>query len=96
MKHQLPEAFVAWITGYMTSLHYTSAKRLHRALILRLALWRDGHNTNALPGYDSPPPDGPNGYPVGWSVSALREIARECEADIKLSIRRGFRAVAAR
>lgn len=94
MKNQLPEEFVAFLEKCMLHRNYRSAKQLHRFLIIRLALWRDGERENHIPGYATPPPDGPHGYPVGWSMQALREIARECEADIKLAIRRGFRAVA--
>ena len=80
MKQQLPTEFVSWLTGYMLSSHFKSCKRLHRALILRLCLWRDGNLANALPGYATPPADGPHGYPAGWSIQSLREIARDCDA----------------
>lgn len=96
MKNQLPEEFIAFVEKCMSHRNYKSAKQLHRFLIIRLALWRDGERENSIPGYELPPADGPNGYPQGWSVGSLREIARECGSDIKLAIRRGFRAVAAR
>ena len=95
MKHHLPTEFVSWITGYMLSRHYTSCKRLHRGLIIRLALWRDGNLANALPGYPTPPADGPHGYPIGWSIASLREIARECEAPTHSAIRSGFAKLSA-
>jgi hypothetical protein len=94
MKNQLPDEFIAYLQKCIMHRTYRSAKQLHRFLIIRVALWRDGEIQNSIPGYPSPPADGPNGYPVGWSVQSLREIARECGADIKLAVRRGFRAVA--
>jgi hypothetical protein len=96
MKHELPAPFIAFLVKCMHHRNYRSAKQLHRFLVIRLALWRDGESENSIPGYSTPPPDGPHGYPVGWSIQALRELARECEADIHLSIRRGFRALSAR
>ena len=73
----LPAAFVAWLRGYILSQHFTSVRRLHRGLILRWTLWQDGNPGNALPGYDSPPPAGPNGIPLGWSYQKFHAIARE-------------------
>lgn len=90
MKNQLPDAFVEFLTRCLRSRRFKSCTRFHRGLITRLNLWRDGHPQNAIPGYDNPPPDGPKGYPLGWSVASIREIARECNADIESSIRRGF------
>jgi len=94
MKKHLPDEFIAFVEKCSLHRNYRSAKQLHRFLRLRLSLWRDGEIENNIPGYDFPPPDGPNGYPVGWSIATLREIARNCEADINLAIRRGFRRLA--
>ncbi len=68
-----PAPFISYLSNLAMSERHTSIKRLHRFLILRLQLWRDGITENAIPGYQTPPPDGPKGYPVGWSISSLRK-----------------------
>lgn len=74
MKSSLPPEFVTWIRGMSHCWRHMNARRIHRAALLRLELWRDGTKENAIPGYDSPPPDGPQGHPAGWSVSSIRRI----------------------
>jgi hypothetical protein len=79
--HHLPAEFVTWLRGYIASAQYTSAVRLHRGLILRWLLWQEGNETNALPGYATPPPATATGFPAGWTVRNLRDIARETLAE---------------
>ena len=73
----LPTAFRGYLAALAMSDRHVSIKRLHRFLILRLQLWRDGIQENAIPGYPSPPPDGPHGYPLGWSISSIRKTLSE-------------------
>ena len=68
-KNPLPEAF----KDFVRQLHFqcqreTTGREAHRMLIERWRLWRKkGDAKYAIPGYDTPPPAGPKGYPHGWS-----------------------------
>lgn len=73
----LPAPFVAWLRSYAASAQFTSFTRLHRGLVLRWCLWRDGIPANALPGYATCPPATTSGFPAGWSAGNLRDICRE-------------------
>jgi hypothetical protein len=69
----LPQAF----QGFIKQLHLqcqrsSTGKEVHRMLIERWRLWqRTGDDQHAIPGYDTPPPAGPAGYPHGWSADNL-------------------------
>jgi hypothetical protein len=78
MKSTLPPAFVAWLRALVLSSHFTTPRRLHRGLIFRWCLWLDGHHSNAIPGYLTPPPADPRtGLPAGWTLRLISDIARE-------------------
>jgi len=73
----LPPEFVAWLKGYVQSKQFTNVRRMHRGLVFRWCLWRDGIQANALPGYAECPPESHNGLPAGWSLRTFSDIARE-------------------
>jgi hypothetical protein len=72
----LPEAF----KGYVKQLHLqfqrsNSGREVQRQLIERWQLWQQtGDQLYALPGFDSPPPAGPKGYPVGFSEDTILRL----------------------
>ncbi len=84
----LPAAFVAWLKDYILSQHFTSVRRMHRGLVIRWSLWRDGNPDNALPGYETCPPAGSNDQPIGWSYQKFNAIARETISTTAIHIAR--------
>lgn len=53
-------------------------KSAHRRLLARLARWRAGDKSAAIPGYDAPPPNAPGfSYPAGWSYQNLNARQRK-------------------
>ena len=65
----LPQAFKDFVRQiHLQCQRATSGREVHRMLIERWRLWqRTGEDKHAIPGYDTPPPAGPKGYPAGWS-----------------------------
>ncbi len=68
MKPQ-PEAFRIFVRQmHLQYQRHTTGREVHRALMERLERWRkSGDSKYAIPGFATPPPAGPKGYPVGWS-----------------------------
>ncbi len=71
-----PEAF----KNFVRSLHLqcqraTSGREVHRMLVERWRLWkRTGASVHAIPGYETPPPAGPKGYPHGFSEDSVLRL----------------------
>ncbi len=71
-----PEAF----KNFVKSLHLqcqraTSGREVHRMLIERWRAWkRTGDNIHAIPGYETPPPAGPKGYPHGFGEDSVMRL----------------------
>jgi len=61
----------------MASLPYINPRRIRAGLLLRNEMWIEGYTSNTIPGYDSPPENGPSGAPIGWSMRTFRELAAE-------------------
>lgn len=76
-SNPLPTPFVDYLRSLILSGRFTNIRRLHRGLILRWALWRDGVGENAIPGYSACPPAGRNDLPAGSSYRNFQDIARE-------------------
>ncbi len=77
-KDPLPTEFVAYIQRLASDPRVQDPRRIFRGLLIRWCLWRDGENSNALPGYSTPPPeDKRTGFPAGWSQQKFAAIAKE-------------------
>ncbi len=77
-KDPLPAPFVAWLRQLVLKDRSHNVRRIHRWIIIRWCLWTDGIQSNAIPGYDAPPPaDERTGFPAGWSIQKFTAIARE-------------------
>jgi hypothetical protein len=79
----LPEEFRDWIGSlHLLNQRDTTGMEVHRQATERWRLsLRTGDPKYAIPGYASPPPAGPAGYPVGWSYDnllKLRPTKRDC------------------
>ena len=78
----LPEAF----KDYVRQLHIqnqrsTTGREVHRIVCERASKWRrTGDPAYAIPGYSTPPPQGPKGYPAGWSVDTIVRLRPEAYA----------------
>lgn len=77
MNNTLPPAFVAWLRSYAMATRHVTPRNIQRGIIIRWTLWLDGETRNALPGYATPPPAGPSGFPAGWSLGNIAAIVRE-------------------
>lgn len=78
MQNKLPPAFVKFVINCILSGKFPTATSLHRSIILRWTLWYDGHEANAIPGYDQcPPPATSFGFPAGWTLRNFRKIYRD-------------------
>lgn len=76
----IPAVTRQWIADF--GLYYPHGiEHLRRRLILRWMLWQDGEPQNAIPGYDTPPPDCGLGYPAGWSRSSFVRLAHQIEKE---------------
>jgi hypothetical protein len=73
---QLPEA----CQEFVRTLHFqhqrsTTGREVHRTIIERWQMWkRTGDAKYAIPGYETPPPAGPKGYPAGWSEDSVMRL----------------------
>jgi hypothetical protein len=73
---QLPEA----CADFVRTLHFqhqrsTTGREVHRTLVERWRLWlKTGDAKYAVPGYATPPPAGPKGYPAGWSEDTILRL----------------------
>jgi hypothetical protein len=77
-KDPLPAEFVAFIRTLSTAQDLRDPRRMFRGLVIRWCLWRDGVESNALPGYSAPPPqDESTGFPIGWSQQKIAAIVKE-------------------
>ena len=83
----LPAAFKDFVRQlHLQAQRATSGREVHRMLIERWRLWqRTGEDKHAIPGYDTPPPAGPKGYPAGWSDD---NVLRMRPDDYALSVAR--------
>jgi len=65
----LPEAFRMFVRQlHLQCQRATTGREVQRTLVERWRKWqRTGDEKFAIPGYTSPPPAGPKGYPAGWS-----------------------------
>lgn len=72
----LPEAFRLWVPSLYSRFQRNNAgKQVWRYLTNRLEKWRATlAEEHAIPGYTSPPADGPEGYPVGWSYKRILDL----------------------
>lgn len=87
-----PEAF----REYVKTLHFqcqrsTTGREVQRMLVERWRLWlRTGDARHAIPGYETPPPAGPKGYPFGFSEDTILRLRPEkCELT---AVRQGAKA----
>ena len=73
---QLPEA----CADFVRTLHFqyqrsTTGREVHRTLVERWQTWkRTGDPKFSIPGYETPPPAGPKGYPAGWSEDTILRL----------------------
>lgn len=72
----VPDAFREFVrTVIFKHQRTTTGKEVQRRLLERLELWRrTGDAKHAIPGYETPPPNGPKGYPAGWSDDTLLRL----------------------
>lgn len=84
----IPEVTRKWIASQ--ALHdQRGIESFRRGLIIRWLLWLDGVHENAIPGYDSPPPDCGKGHPHGWSRNSFKHMAMVAKQEtIRIAIAR--------
>jgi hypothetical protein len=72
----LPEAFKEFVrTLHFQHQRSTTGREVQRTLVERWRLWqRTGDAKHAVPGYETPPPAGPKGYPAGWSEDTILRL----------------------
>lgn len=91
----IPAAFAA----HVAALHErhqrdTSGKQVWRVLIDAWKRWQVSQSpTDAIPGYDAPPPPTAKGYPAGWSAKNINRM-RGTSYGLKLA-RQGSKAASA-
>lgn len=68
-----PEAFRMFVRQmHLQCQRQTSGREVHRQIVERWEKWRrTGDAKFAIPGYETPPPAGPKGYPAGWSEDTI-------------------------
>jgi hypothetical protein len=78
----LPEPFKAWIRQlHLQHQRATTGREVQRAALERLSRWRrTGDPDLAIPGYASPPANGPKGHPPGWSEDTILRLRPEAYA----------------
>ena len=72
----LSHATKTFIAHLVIGGRFSSAKKLHRALILSWELWSEGIQEEAIPGFEVCPPDAGKGYPRGMSYYSINKIFR--------------------
>lgn len=89
---KLPPAFRAWVESlYLRHQRDTSGLAVHRLIIDQWSLWRrTGDPAHALPGYTTPPPTGPKGYPHSFSPKTISRL-KPCQHNTALA-RQGTKA----
>jgi hypothetical protein len=87
-----PQAFKEYVSAlYLHHQRDTSGREVHRVVCSQWAAWkRTGDARHAIPGYDTPPPAGPKGYPPGFSAKNLSRFCPDQHA-LRL-IRQGTKA----
>jgi hypothetical protein len=94
MNPTLPPAFIDSLVEAFIATHFSSDFILELAL-KQLAQWRDGEPNCAIPGYDTPPADMPEGTaPEGWDSLTFHEV-RTIADRRATSIRRNLHAAVA-
>lgn len=75
----LPPAFIKHVEGLFDTLRPGWAVAIHQHLIRHLEYWREtGDPMDAVPGYDTPPPNAPNlPFPRGWSSLNLARLCKK-------------------
>ena len=73
---KLPTPTQQYIIRLFCGQSKVNARYLWQWLLLRWTLWQDGCESNAIPGYDAPPPDCGKGYPDGWTYAAFCRLAK--------------------
>lgn len=71
-----PQAFRDYVAALF--LHHqrdTSGAEVHRSICAQWSAWcRTGDARHAIPGYLTPPPAGPHGYPPGFSAKTIQRM----------------------
>lgn len=77
-----PEAFRAFVRQlHLQCQRSTTGREVRRMLVERWRLWqRSGEAKHAIPGYETPPPAGPKGYPQGWSEDSILRLRPDAYA----------------
>jgi len=78
----LPQAFKDYVSAiYLHHQRDTSGKEVHRVICSQWSLWkRTLDSRHAIPGFDTPPPAGPKGYPPGFSPKNLSRFCPDQHA----------------
>jgi hypothetical protein len=95
-NENLPAAFLDWLAAQWAANQRDKFRPVYVAALNRLARWRAGDESAAIPGYDAPPIGSPTsvaGHPEGWEYgNLLRHVQGRCSRFARKLIQIGPKA----